>query len=534
MSQFNNVKNRFLPLPQSAAKGLEHEPTMKDFTVIKELGHGSFGNVYLVSHKVTKAQYAIKAIDKKNKTNIEEKPYFRREVEVMYKIHHPNVVKLYGHFEDNNFCYFIMEYISKGNIYSLISNYRVKPIAPYLVASIIKDVICSVYFLHHMNPIIIHRDIKPENVLLTESNIAKLTDFGWSNYMQEDEVRTTMCGTPIYLAPEIIRECGHDERVDIWCIGVLLFELSTGNAPFPGNDIKTLKNNILKLKINWPVQINPEAKDLIEKILRLDPKERITLREMLAHPFITRYIPNAQSYLIKPDDKIDYKTFVVSKDDPKNWDPVNRGNNNNNYSSSNRNGRTNSAGRKGTSSSGREAGGLVRKNSFNSGNDVEELKRLIKEKDDRIEKLMKISNAQAYAEELKRKCDVLEKENNGLRDKVGSYEKSIKESHGQYVDSKLKEIRESIGNNKDDEYSRALENLKSHLDNDTRKKLNDAIWAKDKEIEKLKEEEKAKRNAEKTRFAALINKYDKTLSWVEKENKEIRDKIRDLEAKMNK
>ena len=157
----------------------------------------------------------------------------------MYKIHHPNVVRLFSHFEDDNYCYFIMEYISKGNIYNLIPKDKTKKLSAQVVASIMKDVISAVYFLHNMHPPIIHRDIKPENVLLAEGRVAKLTDFGWSNYMQGDEKRTTVCGTPIYLAPEIINETGHDERVDIWCIGVLLFELCTGNVPFMGNDIDT-------------------------------------------------------------------------------------------------------------------------------------------------------------------------------------------------------------------------------------------------------------------------------------------------------
>ena len=211
--QINNVKNRFLPIPESVTKCLEPEPKITDFQISKELGAGSFGHVYLVTHKTTKAQYAIKAIDKRNKANQSEKPYFRREIEVMYKIHHPNVVKLYGHFEDNNYCYFIMEYISKGNIYSLIPHDNKKRLNVKIVASLMKDVISAVYYLHHMKPIIIHRDIKPENVLLGEGLIAKLTDFGRSNYMQEDEKRQTLCGTPIYLAPEIIKKEGHDEKV---------------------------------------------------------------------------------------------------------------------------------------------------------------------------------------------------------------------------------------------------------------------------------------------------------------------------------
>ena len=159
--EINHVKNRFLPLPESVTKGLEPEPKITDFQILKELGAGSFGHVYLVKHKVTKAEYAIKAIDKRNKTNQEEKPYFRREIEVMYKIHHPNVVKLYGHFEDNNYCYFIMEYISKGNVYGLIPSDKKKRINPKVVATLMKDVISAVYYLHNMHPIIIHRDIKP-------------------------------------------------------------------------------------------------------------------------------------------------------------------------------------------------------------------------------------------------------------------------------------------------------------------------------------------------------------------------------------
>ena len=317
----NNVKNRFLPIPESVAQGLEPEAKITDFSIIKELGSGSFGRVYLVTHKKTKVQYAIKAIDKRDKTNIEEKPYFRREIEVMYKIHHPNVVKLYGHFEDNNYCYFIMEYISKGNIYGLIPQDKKKRLSSQIVATLIKDVISAVYYLHNMEPPIIHRDIKPENVLLADRMVAKLTDFGWSNYMQEDEKRTTVCGTPIYLAPEIIKEEGHDERVDIWCIGVLLFELITGNVPFQGNDIETLKSNILKIRIAWPREINSDAKNLILKILKLDPNQRISLSDMLRHPFITKYFPNAAQSLIKPDNTNKSKPFIVSKDDPKTWEP---------------------------------------------------------------------------------------------------------------------------------------------------------------------------------------------------------------------
>lgn len=321
-AQLNNVKTRFLPVPEGPSKGLEPEPKITDFEILKELGNGSFGNVYLVKHKVTGAEYAIKAIDKRNKTNTEEKPYFRREAEVMYKIHHPNVVKLYGHFEDNNYCYFIMEYITKGNLFTLLPKDKRKRLSTKVAASLIKDVISAVYFLHNMNPPIIHRDIKPENILLSEKIAAKLTDFGWSNYISSDEVRNTVCGTPIYLAPEIFEEKGHGEGVDVWCIGVLLFELVTATVPFEGADIDTLRKNILSVNIKWPKDINVDAKGLIMKILKRDPKDRLKLEDMVKHPFITKHCPDASQCLIKPDDNIKYKTFIVSKDDPKNWNPT--------------------------------------------------------------------------------------------------------------------------------------------------------------------------------------------------------------------
>jgi serine/threonine protein kinase len=294
---------------------------MTDFEIKKELGIGSYGKVYLVNHKKTKAEYALKIIDKLDTINQKEKNYFNRELEIMYKLDHPNIVKLYSHFEDNNCCYLLMQYIPNGSAYKLIPKNGKKQETMQLVASVMKDLICAIYYMHNMKPKIIHRDIKPENVLLGDGLVAKLTDFGWSNYMQEDEKRTTVCGTPIYLAPEIMEEKPHDEAVDLWCIGVLLFELVTANPPFAGNDLDTLKENVLKLKINWPKDINVDAKNLIMKILKLDPKQRLPLEEMMKHPFITKFTPDAPKHLIKPVEGIKYEPFIVSKYDPKTWVP---------------------------------------------------------------------------------------------------------------------------------------------------------------------------------------------------------------------
>ena len=568
--EINEVKNRFLPLTESVAKGLEPEPKITDFTIVKELGAGSFGHVYLATHNKTNVNYAIKAINKKDKTNIEEKPYFRREVEVMYKIHHPNVVKLYSHFEDNNYCYFIMEYIQKGNIFSLIPQDKKRRISTQVVASLMKDIISAVYFLHNMNPPIIHRDIKPENVLLSEKFEAKLTDFGWSNYIQEDEKRTTVCGTPIYLAPEIIKEQGHDEKVDLWCIGVLLFELTTGSVPFPGNDIETLESNILKLKIQWPKDINIDAKNLIMKILKLDPKARISLPEMLQHHFITKYYPNASECLIKPDENIKYKPFIVSKDDPKNWDPIIHDSsviiNNNIINTINNNENINVIEKKDSKEKNqnkipndnnkqkkkdysvddlktlKEKYDILEKefemlknqeneleNKHTDDQYVENLKNILKEKEEKVAQLFELikskgdynDNSESY---LKMKVDELEKENQTLLDKINRYEKFVNNQINGGIDGNLKELRDSMTNK--DKFNNAIERLKKKITEDAKNNLNEIIKEKEKEIEKIKELEKIRREKEQMKFKNIINKYDRTLNYAEKENIELKTKLK--------
>ena len=317
----NPVKNRFLPLSESVRLGLEPEPKITDFKKKKEIGSGSFGRVYLATHIKTNVDYAIKVIDKRNKINIEGKPYFRREIEIMYKIRHPNCVRLFGNFEDENCCYFIMEYIPGGNLYTLMSNNRNIGLNIYLVASIVRDLASAIYYLHNMNPPIIHRDIKPENILLTNNSKIKLTDFGWSNYINfEGEQRSTLCGTPIYLAPEMIQNSGHDKHVDIWCLGVLLFELLTGIPPFIGQNRILLMKNIINVNISWPMPprlpLDPDAKDLISKILKKNPNERISLENMIKHNFFIKYCPKTKPFF-DTKQKFHSKPFIISKDIPK-------------------------------------------------------------------------------------------------------------------------------------------------------------------------------------------------------------------------
>ena len=318
----NNVRNRLLPLTKSVELGLESEPEMADFNVLKELGEGSFGKVLLVQHKKTNAKYALKVVDKQHVLTEPNKSSFLREVEINYKINHPNIVKLFGHFEDNECCYLLMEYIGGGDLFSYIPVNGKSILKPEQAASIIKDVISAVYYIHHMNPPIMHRDIKPENVLITSDLKAKLTDFGLCAYIQPGILRKSTCGSPIYMSPEMIDKTGHNEKIDIWSIGVLLFELLTGDQAWAGENLATIEYNIRNLRISWPEDMNGFPSELIKKILKKNPEERISLTDMLNDPFFTQYFFNPTSCLITPDNKKS-KVFVMSKDNPLTWNPIN-------------------------------------------------------------------------------------------------------------------------------------------------------------------------------------------------------------------
>ena len=149
----------------------------------------------------------------------------------MYSLNHPYIIKLYNHFEDSEFCYLLLEYCPNGHLYSFVK--KAKKLDQRTAAQFIKEISLAVHYLHSLNPPIIHRDIKPENILLDTKNRAKLCDFGWSNVFDTSiEKRQTYCGTPEYLAPEMITREGHGCSVDIWGLGVLLYELLTGFSPF--------------------------------------------------------------------------------------------------------------------------------------------------------------------------------------------------------------------------------------------------------------------------------------------------------------
>ena len=287
----NNVKNRYLFLSPTVHTGIERECNKNDFYRQGDsyIGKGAFGEVWKVSHKTTGKIYVIKVIDKSSIKGLRLIDQINREIEIMYKLNHPHIIKLINHFEDNEKIYLIMPYASKGQLYSLLRKqvrFDQRTAAQYM-----REVLEAVRYIHSFSPKIIHRDIKPENLLLDENYRVLLSDFGWSNFLDENEFRKTFCGTPEYLSPEMAKKEGHNEMVDIWAMGVLLFEFLAGYSPFFGSCPKELYNNIKKLKIQWPVDFPPLAKNLITKILKINPSERLSINEILDHAWFTQNPP---------------------------------------------------------------------------------------------------------------------------------------------------------------------------------------------------------------------------------------------------
>ena len=289
--KLNKVKKRCLILSPTVNAGLEPESKITDFEKEKEIGKGGFGLVWKVIHKKTQKVYCIKVIQKSGIIEQKLVDQMNREIEIMYILNHPHCLRLKNHFEDDNNFYLVMPLAAKGQLYRVLRKFR--KFDERTAAQILRETISALQYLHNFNPPIIHRDIKPENLLLNEGGRILLADFGWSNF-SDGGVRKTFCGTPEYIAPEMLLKKGHDTRVDIWSVGVLMFELLSGYSPFVAKNNQDLYQNIRRLKIQWPKDMQPLAKNLIGKILKLNPLDRPSLQEVLDHQWFK------QTKIIKP------------------------------------------------------------------------------------------------------------------------------------------------------------------------------------------------------------------------------------------
>lgn len=190
-----------------------------NFEIGRPLGRGKFGNVYLAREKETKFVIALKVLFKKQVSNQGIEHQVRREIEIQSHLRHPNILRMYGFFHDEQRIYLILEYASGGTLFNILkkeTRFDEKKSAKY-----IKCLVSALTYLHNRN--VIHRDIKPENLLLGHDDQLKIADFGWSVH-EPDSNRTTLCGTMDYLSPEMVQGKPHNKAVDLWSLGVLTYE----------------------------------------------------------------------------------------------------------------------------------------------------------------------------------------------------------------------------------------------------------------------------------------------------------------------
>ena len=254
----------------------------------KVIGEGRFSTVYLYKHKINGTLFALKKIsiqkilESENDINI-----IQREINIHSRIQHENIVQFYSYNKGVNEVNILLEYCNNGSIFELINKNGFEEIRTYKYFS---QVVNAVYFLHKNN--LVHRDIKPENILLSGDKI-KLCDFGWCCETNINN-RKSFCGTFEYMAPEIIKDIPYGKPVDIWALGILLYELYFGVSPFSSNkeneeQTKEVINNIMQKKLFFNKKsISYDMKDLIIHMLEFDVNYRYTIDEVISHPWFKK------------------------------------------------------------------------------------------------------------------------------------------------------------------------------------------------------------------------------------------------------
>ncbi len=252
-----------------------------------EISSGSYGKVFLAKNNKNNEVCAVKTIDKnkifKMHGNLE---IIYNEIGIHSRLNHKNIIKLYNVYEDKKQIKIIMEYALNGNLFDKIKKEK-KGFSEKKSFTYFIQILNAINFLHKNN--IIHRDIKPENILLDKNNNLKLCDFGWSKEINVGK-RSTFCGTVEYMAPEIIDNENYDFSVDIWSLGILLYEMLFGYSPFRGSSLKDIVINIKEgnLIFDNRKNISFECKDLIKKLLIHNPEKRLKIKDVLYHPFILK------------------------------------------------------------------------------------------------------------------------------------------------------------------------------------------------------------------------------------------------------
>eukprot|EP00270_Netrium_digitus_P009466 TRINITY_DN2870_c2_g1_i7.p1 TRINITY_DN2870_c2_g1~~TRINITY_DN2870_c2_g1_i7.p1 ORF type:complete len:593 (+),score=151.25 TRINITY_DN2870_c2_g1_i7:353-2131(+) len=274
--------------------GLNAEVYLSDYRLGKTLGIGSFGKVKVAEHVLTGHKVAIKILNRKKVKQMDMEEKVTREIKILKMFMHPHIIRLYEIIESSTDIFLIMEYVKAGELFDYIVEKGRLPEDE--ARRYFQQIISGVEYCHRN--MVVHRDLKPENLLLDASHNVKIADFGLSNVMMDGHMLKTSCGSPNYAAPEVIsgkRYAGPE--VDVWSCGVILYALLCGSLPFDDENIPNLFKKIKGGVYTVPGHLSSGARDLIPRMLVVDPLKRITIPEIRHHAWFVAHLPR---YLAVP------------------------------------------------------------------------------------------------------------------------------------------------------------------------------------------------------------------------------------------
>ena len=264
-----------------------------DYALYETIGNGSFGKVRRGLHIPTRKRVAVKILNRQALATGNMDKKIRREIKILKLFNHAHICRLYDVLYTPGDIFVVMEYCGK-ELYDHIVRYG--RLDEQQARHIFQQIVCALEYCHHFR--VVHRDLKPENILYSpETKTAKLIDFGLANIMQDGEFLRTSCGSPNYAAPEVISgRLYAGPEVDVWSCGVVLYALVCGCLPFDEDSIPALFSKIKRGKFTIPPHVSPEAADLINQVLVVDPVLRITISQLRDHPWFATRLPKHLHY----------------------------------------------------------------------------------------------------------------------------------------------------------------------------------------------------------------------------------------------
>ncbi|KAH7676534.1 Non-specific serine/threonine protein kinase protein [Dioscorea alata] len=254
---------------------------VENYHVIELVGEGSFGKVYKGRRKFTGQTVAMKFILKHGKSE-KDIHNLRQEIEILRKLKHENIIEMLDAFENpQEFC--VVTEFAQGELFEVLEDDKCLP--EDQVQAIAKQLVRALYYLHSNR--IIHRDMKPQNILIGAGSVVKLCDFGFARAMSANTVvLRSIKGTPLYMAPELVREQPYNHTADLWSLGVILYELFVGQPPFYTNSVYALIRHIVKDPVKYPDNMSPNFRSFLKGLLNKVPQSRLSWPALLEHPFV--------------------------------------------------------------------------------------------------------------------------------------------------------------------------------------------------------------------------------------------------------